>query len=487
MQHNRANDLASGLAIMLKSSLLVVGLLMISSCGVKNGNEFLDVPETIADASDNSNGDGPLGEIPDRTLADVIVRDRPHIDQSLGYNVIQTDLNTALRGVSLSLDGGDPYGSLPSNVPTATQMNLLVNEYGFNTLHVYLEGDAEQNPEPVGVNEALADQLVTLTREAKMYLIITMGNNGENGAIHSMEKTLAFWDLYAAKYADETHVIFEAHNEPVTGINGNWTSEDWTRQADMYQTIRSAAPDSMILLGSFMSFFGGSQAISGADGLAEQFPGIWDNAGFAFHAYWDIAQVESTIDAFETSTKYPALLCTEFYPGDTKKGFNEIFESHHIGWTQFEWLAANDLELDRFKGYLDAFGTTWRPENPAATWPASGSPTITFDETIGLYSRADEAFLRLDEYYQIIADDRDYDGVGGDEFVVIDAGDDGSVALRASNGKYLTVSDYGQVLVATGNKIGVDQKFQWLELPTGDLALRPWSGSAHLIGTLPAA
>ena len=50
-----------------------------------------------------------------------------------------------------------------------------------------------------------------------MYLIITMGNNGENGAIHSMEKTLAFWNLYGAKYKDETHVIYEAHNEPVTG------------------------------------------------------------------------------------------------------------------------------------------------------------------------------------------------------------------------------------------------------------------------------
>ena len=37
------------------------------------------------------------------------------------------------------------------------------------------------------------------------------------------------------------------------------------------------APDTLILLGSFMSFFGGSQAISGADGLAEQFPGIWEN------------------------------------------------------------------------------------------------------------------------------------------------------------------------------------------------------------------
>ena len=59
MQHNRANDLASAFGVMLKSSLLVVSLLMISSCGVKNGNEFLDVPENIADASDHSVGDGP--------------------------------------------------------------------------------------------------------------------------------------------------------------------------------------------------------------------------------------------------------------------------------------------------------------------------------------------------------------------------------------------------------------------------------------------
>ena len=379
------------------------------------------MPENIEDTSAEVTN-GAFGEIPDLTLDDISVRGRPRIDKSLGYNVIRTDLNTALRGVSLSFDGGDPYGSISANMPTAAQMQSLVEDYGFNTVHVYLEGDAEQNPDPVGINEALADELVALTRDAKLYLIITMGNNGENGAIHSMEKTLDFWRFYGAKYANETHVIFEAHNEPVAGINPNWTSEDWQRQADMYRTIRSVAPDTMVLLGSFMSFFGGSQAIAGADGLAEEFPGIWDNAGFAFHAYWNLPEVESTIAAFETSTKYPALMCTEFYPGDTKNGYNEVFESHHIGWTQFEWLGANDLELDRFKGYLDSYGTTWRPENPSTTWPANGSPTIAFDQPIGLYSRADEAFLRLDEYLQVIADDRDYDGVGNDEFVVVDAG-----------------------------------------------------------------
>ena len=468
-----------------RRTLLAVAILALTGCGVQNNNEFLEMPENIADPSTEVT-DGPFGEIPDLTLDDISVRGRPRIDKSLGYNVIRTDLNTALRGVSLSFDGGDPYGSISANMPTAAQMQSLVDDYGFNTVHVYLEGDAEQNPDPVGINEALADELVALTRDAKLYLIITMGNNGENGAIHSMEKTLDFWRFYGAKYADETHVIFEAHNEPVAGINPNWTSEDWERQADMYRTIRSVAPDTMVLLGSFMSFFGGSQAIAGADGLAEEFPGIWDNAGFAFHAYWNLPEVESTIAAFETSTKYPALMCTEFYPGDTKNGYNEVFESHHIGWTQFEWLGANDLELDRFKGYLDSYGTTWRPENPNTTWPANGSPTIAFDQPIGLYSRADEAFLRLDEYLQVIADDRDYDGVGNDEFVVVDAGNDGSVALRAANGKYLTVSDHGQPLLATANKIGKNQKFQWLELPTGDIALRPWSGSAHLVGTLPS-
>ena len=474
----------------LKAFALSFLILFTVSCGVETDNEFLDAPENIVDTSDqDSNAYIPFGEIPDKSLDDITVRGRPYIDDSLGYNVIRSDMGTLLRGVSLSTDGGDPYDRnnlLDISDISLSQLQNMVSNYGFNTLHVYLEGDAEQNPDPVGINEALADHLVAITREAKMYLIITIGNNGENGAIHSMDKVLAFWDLYGAKYKDETHVIYEAHNEPVAGINASWTDEDWEKQAQMYQKIREVAPDTMVLLGSFMSFFGGSQAIKGADGLAEEFPGIWDNAGFAFHAYWNLPQVESTIEAFKVSDNYPALLCTEFWPGDTKNGFNDAFESHQIGWTQFEWLGANDLELDRFKGYLDIYGTAWRPDNSSTLWPASGSPNIPIDQKIGLYSRADKAFLGLDDRDRVVASDRSYDGVGSDEFIVVDAGDDGYIALLADNGRYLSVSDFGQPLVASARKIGVKQKFMWLELPTGDIALRPWSGSGHLIGTIPA-
>ena len=490
MRINVLNYSVHSVATPLKACALSVLLLFTVSCGVETDNEFLDAPENIIDTSDqDSNAYVPFGEIPDKSLDDITVRGRPYIDDSLGYNVIRSDMGTLLRGVSLSTDGGDPYDRnnlLDISDISLSQLQNMVSNYGFNTLHVYLEGDAEQNPDPVGINEALADHLVAITREAKMYLIITIGNNGENGAIHSMDKVLAFWDLYGAKYKDETHVIYEAHNEPVAGINASWTDEDWEKQAQMYQKIREVAPDTMVLLGSFMSFFGGSQAIKGADGLAEEFPGIWDNAGFAFHAYWNLPQVESTIEAFKVSDNYPALLCTEFWPGDTKNGFNDAFESHQIGWTQFEWLGANDLELDRFKGYLDIYGTAWRPDNSSTLWPASGFPNIPIDQKIGLYSRTDKAFLGLDDRDRVVASDRSYDGVGSDEFIVVDAGDDGHIALLADNGRYLSVSDFGQPLVASARKIGVKQKFMWLELPTGDIALRPWSGSGHLIGTIPA-
>jgi hypothetical protein len=492
MQIKRINTKNSHFTKLAMIAMLGTSSLTLSGCfGVDSDNAAIEssAPSSevpVAVPTPVSIPD-PVVEIADRTLDDIAVRGRPQINNTLGYNVILSDLNTTLRGVSISFDGGDPYDvNQIKKMPSPEQLESLVNDYGFNTVHVYLEGDAAQNPDPVGVNEALADLLVERTRDAKMYLMITIANNGENGAIHSMQKTLAFWELYAAKYKDETHVIFEAHNEPVNLINQNWTAQDWERQAQMYDTIRTAAPDTMILLGSFMSFFGAAEAIAGADGLKVQFPDIWDNAGFAFHAYWDLPGVESTIDAFKVSTDYPALLNTEFWPGDTKNGYNEAFESHNIGWMQFEWLGANDLDLGNIKNSLNQFGTVWRPEAPQATWPASGSPVVPFGDDIGLYSRADDAFLNLDDAGKLIAGDSNYDGEGNDTFVVVDAGDDGYVALRGANGKYLSVDEYGLAMTASADDIGTNERLKWLELPSGDVALRPWAGSGHLIGSIPA-
>ena len=57
-------------------------------------------------------------------------RDRPHIDSSKGYNMLLSDQDTLLLGVSLSWDGGDPYGRIPLVMPSQESLNALVEVYG---------------------------------------------------------------------------------------------------------------------------------------------------------------------------------------------------------------------------------------------------------------------------------------------------------------------------------------------------------------------
>lgn len=56
-------QIINGLSKLFPIALLIF---LTSGCGVQSGNEFLDIPENIPD--DEISSDGPLGEIPDRTL-----------------------------------------------------------------------------------------------------------------------------------------------------------------------------------------------------------------------------------------------------------------------------------------------------------------------------------------------------------------------------------------------------------------------------------
>ena len=57
-----------------------------------------------------------------QALAD---RGRPIIDDTLGFNRLLTDQGTLLRGVSLSWDGGDPYGSQKKFMPSQASLDAL--------------------------------------------------------------------------------------------------------------------------------------------------------------------------------------------------------------------------------------------------------------------------------------------------------------------------------------------------------------------------
>lgn len=410
-------------------------------------------------------------------------RARPIIDESLGYKTILTDKHTLLRGVSLAFDGGDPYASKELRMPDKSSFAALKSEYGLNTVHVYLEGNSSTNPSPVGVSLHYADELVSVTADLGLYLILTIGCNGENGTIHSMKKALDFWTLYADRYKDESHVIFEAHNEPAGWTLNNFTQEDWERQLKLYQHIREAAPDTLILLGSFMSFFDpGGTPTYGSEWLESK--GVsWDNAGYAFHGYWDLNQVDETIRVFHESTQHPALLCTEFNPYDTEKGFNNLCEVHHIGWMQFEWFS-RDSDLLGFKGRMEKAGTVWFPEDSTARWPTLGGVHFpTPGQPFGLYSRSAQKFLSI-EGSKIVADAASYTGASNQNFFIEFLGK-GSIAIRNTWGEYLALASAenpeGKPLHFIKSNSKFKQAFTWMTLPWGDIALRPQAHQSKLL------
>ena len=54
------------------------------------------------------------------------------------------------------------------------------------------------------------------TRDLGLYLVITIGNGANNGNYKPRLRD-EFWEPVLARYANETHVMFEIQNEPVAG------------------------------------------------------------------------------------------------------------------------------------------------------------------------------------------------------------------------------------------------------------------------------
>ena len=408
-------------------------------------------------------------------------RSRPTIDSSLGYNLILTDEGTLLRGVSLAWDGGDPFGSLPKNIPTSGQLQRLRTDFGLNAIHLYLEGNSSQNPNAAGSNIVDADAFVQATADAGLYLILTIGCNGENGTIYDLEFAKDFWSIYASRYRNETHVIYEAHNEPVFNTPNQWTIQDWNKQVELYNTMRAAAPNTLVLLCSFMGFAG--DPTFGAQYLENQ--GVdWSNAGFAHHGYESKAGIENAIAIMQSSTAFPALLSTEFWSGDTDgQGYNSMYESRLNGWMQFQWLGADDEDLNRFKSKINFAGTVWTPDDPLARWPALGSPTVPFNfSTVGLFQREAQRFVRVNsQNNRLYADATTYSGGNAEDSFVIEYSSPRFFTLRTPTGGYVrTTGESGSLQISNGPASSATL-FELIQIPNEDYVIRAYSGGGHLI------
>src|ERR1035437_962503 len=218
---------------------------------------------------------------------------------------------------------------------------------------------------------------------------MTIGNGANNGN-HNTQWAVDFWKFYAARYANETHVVFEVHNEPMAWgpsyLNGTSPAGTLDMEIAAYQTIRQYAPNAAVLLFTYSVFAGtgGSdaaltdihafnQAIFGSQDA------VWTNEAVGFHGYggWEGT---STAVAALLSAGYPCMM-TE-YAGDawgTNIGgldaeMTSELERLGVSWLVFGHTPSSGVSFNISdpQSYVDIVnnsGLSWTPDY--GTWPAA--------------------------------------------------------------------------------------------------------------------
>lgn|GEM_PF-633789 len=309
-------------------------------------------------------------------------RKRPHLNEE--KTTFVGDNDQPLRG---------PYTSTEWTPAVPYEQIEGIKKLGFNAVHLYAECFDINYPNPgstapgYAVNEV--DKIVEATRELGLYLVITIGNGANNGN-YNLKYAEDFWSIYAKRYADESHVLFEIHNEPVawgppysspyatpTGAVG--------MQISVYKIIRKYAPDTPVLLFSYAVPSGKSgandamkdirifnKAVFGDENA------VWTNEAVAFHGYsgWKLA---SEFVASMVSEGYPCFM-TEFAGGSWGSGKGGLdaemaYQLEHLGisWLTFQYIpptgVSDNVALpEHFSAIVENTGLSWKPDY--GDWPA---------------------------------------------------------------------------------------------------------------------
>jgi hypothetical protein len=269
-----------------------------------------------------------------------------------------------------------------------------VKELGFNAVHLYAECFDPKYPAPgsnapgYAVNEI--DKIVERTRELGLYLVITIGNGANNGN-HNAQWARDFWKFYAPRYAKETHVLYEIHNEPVAwGPPYSSSTANPPGAVDMeidvYRIIRTYAPETPVLLFSYAVFGGkggAAEALKDIRAFNKAVFGnenaVWTNEAVAFHGY---AGWQETTIAVEELLKagYPCFM-TEYAGGAWGSGMGGLdveltYELERLGvsWLTFQYIPPTGVSDDvtkpeYFSALVENSGLSWTPDY--GNWPAA--------------------------------------------------------------------------------------------------------------------
>ena len=290
--------------------------------------------------------------------------------------VLVTDKGCMLRGTRVWVNRTNERTAFATG-GAATEFK---SKYNMNCLNVgvWYRPDSKGQPGIKKADEAIPnlDKVVQKAAEQGMYVSILYNSLGNIGDYNLLKD---FWNKVSKRYANETHVIFQPINEPKWGYNGD------QKRGEIYNIIRSNAPNSMIVL---LNLAGGIRSVSDYDEMIKSIEKEsgkkidWQKNAIGFHHY-------GGKDASTVRKKYPVVMTEGNYTDEKCKNDPKSFisfEQQQVSWFFLGEAVSGDSEIDCFVKKLWAKTSKWpfdcngNVNTPPSAKISSPSPFATFSK-----------------------------------------------------------------------------------------------------------
>jgi hypothetical protein len=380
-------------------------------------------------------------------------------------NTIETDWGTLIRGARCSLD-------IWNETPSQSDIDGMKSR-GLNAIHIYAEypGSGQAG----GYNYAEVDNVVNLADNNGLYVILTIGSGGDNGSFNQTFVT-QFWNFYAPRYANRTHVIYEICNEP-QAWSAPYNSTTLSMEKNAFNQIRGLAPNTHIMLMSYSDPINPTQAANECANLGIS----WANASVAFHGYGIDGNENNALTSWFSAFRNVGIACgactePELSNGNANATTTQIFENNGVSYTHFINVHSIATVNSVYYDVINNAGIHWTPDY--GTWPSSGGGVA--NGTYKLINR--NSGKALDAYganttngTQIIQ--WTYNAGSNQKWTVTSLGSSLYKIIGVQSGRSLDISNWG---TANGTKVqlwdylaGTNQKFYFNATSGGYYEISP--------------
>lgn len=289
-------------------------------------------------------------------FADPCAADRGRVKVQNG--TVLSDRNTILRGATMSVLKG------PGNSANPSYWRHMSVNLGLNAVRLGVK--TGQIGRSISQQLPYIDNAVKSAAQSNMYVMIM---SSKKAGSYDINELRTFWSVVAPRYKDNTNVLFEMANEPVSGGPhwGNVTQFTDKVIADLtsiYNIMRNGAPNTHIVMltpGNIYPDCGSYAAMIG------KFKGIdWNKTSVGFHHYNGTQKIgEPGLQCLRQ--KYPLIMTETNYWNEPARRVLKydlaMYEKIRMSWFSLDGKGSFPYLEGEILPNLRRAGYSWTAEN----------------------------------------------------------------------------------------------------------------------------